>query len=121
MSKIETLVDSALAAFSARSVRPADLGAYSRANAVNAIASLQTRAARADTLAHGEVFAGDPTVYAKQVNAAATLTPVDIERVAHRYLGANRMVMSMIPGGRLELISKPELPYARVSAPVEKP
>ena len=121
MSKIESLVDSALATFSARSVRATDLQAFTRANAVNAITSLETRAARADTLAHGEVFAGDPVVYAKQVNAASRLTPADLERVARRYLGANRMVMSMVPAGRLDLISKPELPYTRVGTPVGKP
>jgi len=121
MSTIETLVDSVLAGFSAASVRAGDLQAYARADAVNAITSLQTRAARADTLAHGELFAGDPAVYAKQVNAVARLTPADVGRVAHRYLAANRMVMSMIPAGRLELISKPELPYTRVATPGLKP
>jgi len=121
MSEIETAVDSAIAAFSARSVRAEDLEAFRRANAVSAITSLQTRAARADTLAHGEVFAGDPVVYAKQVNAVAALTPNDVERAVRRFLGANRMVMSMIPGGRLDLISKPELPYTRVSSPADKP
>jgi zinc protease len=121
MTKIEMLVDSALAAFSTRSIRAADLEAYARANAVNAITSLQTRAARADTLAHGEVFAGDPVVYAKQVNAASALTPAAIERVVRRYLGPNRVVMSMIPAGQLELISKSELPYTRVSVPTGKP
>jgi zinc protease len=121
LSKIETLVDSVLGAFSARSIRPEVLDAFRRANAVNAITSLETRAARADTLAHGEVFAGDPVIYAKQLDAAAALTPPDIARVARRYLGANRMGMSMVPAGRLELISKPELPYTRVSAPGGKP
>jgi zinc protease len=121
MSVIETLVDSALAAFSAQSIRPADLDAFKRSNAVNAITSLQTRAARADTLAHGEVFAADPVAYAKQVNATASLTPTDVERVARRYLGTNRLVMSMIPASRLDLVSKPELPYTRVSMPAVKP
>jgi zinc protease len=121
LSAIETLVDSALAAFSSRSIRQADLDAFKRANAVNAIKSLQTRAARADTLAHGEIFARDPVAYAKQVNATAALTRADIERVAREYLGANRIVMSMIPAGKLEMISKPELPYARVAPPALKP
>src|SRR4029078_9394051 len=71
LSKIETLVDSVLAAFSARSIRPEVLDAFRRANAVSAITSRETRAARADTLAHGEVFAGDPVIYAKQLDAAA--------------------------------------------------
>jgi zinc protease len=119
MSAIETLVDSTLAELSAKSVRAEELAAFKRSNAVLAMTSLQTRAARADTLAHGETFAGDPIAYVKQVNGA--ITPADIERVAHRYLGKNRMVMSMIPAGRLELISKPELPYTRVSPPEGKP
>jgi zinc protease len=120
MSTIETLVDSVLTAFSAQSIRPDDLEAFKRSNAVLAITSLETRAARADTLAHGEIFAGDPVAYAKQVNATAALTPGDIARVARRYLGANRMVMSMIPTGRLESISKPELPYTRLPASAGK-
>jgi zinc protease len=121
LSVIETLVDSALAGFSAKSIRPADLEAFKRANAVNAITLLQTRAARADTLAHGEIFARDPVAYAKQIGATAGLTPADVERVARKYLGANRMVMSMIPAGKLEMISKPELPYTRLSPQALRP
>jgi len=121
MSAIETLLDSAVAAFSAKDIRHADLEAFKRSNAISAMISIETRAARADTLAHGEIFAGDPVAYAKQINTTAALTPADIERVARRYLGANRMVMSMIPAGKLELISKPALPYARVSPAALKP
>jgi len=121
LSKIETLVDSVLAAFSDQSIPSAHLEAFRRANAVNAITSLETRAARADTLAHGEVFAGDPVFYAKQLSAAAGLTSSEIARAVHRYLGANGVVVSMIPAGRVELISKPELPYTRVSVPAGKP
>ena len=112
---IEVLVDSVLASFSANGIRAEDLEAFKRANAVAAIASLQTRAARADTLAHGEAFAGDPGVYANELQATARLTRDDIARVAKKYLGANRMVMSMIPAGKTEMISKPALPYKRTT------
>lgn len=121
MTTIETLVDSTLAVFSANSTRAGDLEAFKHSNAVAALTLLQTRAARADTLAHGEVFAGDPVVYAKELAATAALTPADVARVARKHLGPNRMVMSMIPAGKLELISKPELPYKRISMQAGKP
>lgn len=117
MTTIETLVDSVLSSFSAQSIRAAGLDAFKRMNAVQAMTSLQTRAARADTLAHGEIFAGDPAVYAKELAATAALTTSDVARVAKQYLGANRVVMSMVPAGRLDMVSKPELPYVLVSSP----
>jgi hypothetical protein len=87
---------------------------------VVAITQLQTRAARADTLAHGELFAQDPVAYAKQVNATFALAPSDIQRVAKRYLSAARVVMSMVPAGKLDLISRPELPYTNVTPATPK-
>jgi predicted Zn-dependent peptidase len=84
---------------------------------VDAATSLQLHFARADTLAHDEVFAGDPSSYAAQTNAALTLTPADVQAAAQRYLTVGRVVMSLVPAGKLELISKPSLPYTNVTPP----
>ena len=48
------------------------------------------------------------SAYAKQVNQTFALTPADVQRVAKRYLSAARVVMSMVPAGKLDLISKPD-------------
>ena len=120
LTVIEQLVDSTLSSFDSQPVSEQDLDAFKRSNAVVAITQLQTRAARADTLAHGELFARDPAAYAKQVNATTALTPADVQRVAKRYLSTARIVVSMVPAGKLELISKPDLPYTNVTPPVPK-
>jgi len=120
LSAIEQLVDSTLAAFDSQPVSAQDLDAFKRSNAVVAITQLQTRAARADTLAQGEVFARDPAAYAKQVNETFALTANDVQRVAKRYLSAARVVMSMVPAGKVDLISKPDLPYKNVTPPPPK-
>jgi zinc protease len=117
MTTIETLVDSVLAALPTSPITPQEIGRYNSFNATLAIASLQTHMARADTLAHGEVFASDPVAYAKQVNAASALTPSAVQRVAQRYLGAGRVVMNLVPAGTLDLISKPDLPYRNITPP----
>ena len=120
LTLIEQLVDSTLASFDSQPVSAQDLDAFKRSNAVLAITQLQTRAARADTLAHGELFAHDPAAYAKQMNQTFALTPVDVHRVAKRYLSAARVVMSMVPAGKLELIAKPDAPYTNVTPPAPK-
>jgi zinc protease len=120
LTVIEQLVDSTLASFDAKAVSVEELESFKRSNAVVAITQLQTRAARADTLAHGELFAQDPVAYAKQVNATFALTLNDIQRVAKRYLSAARVVMSMVPAGKLDLISRPELSYTNVTPATPK-
>ena len=120
LTVIEQLVDSALATFVSQPIGTEDLESFKRSNAVVAITQLQTRAARADTLAHGEIFAGDPVAYAKGVNSTFALKAADVQRVATRYLTPARVVMSMVPAGKLELISKPDLPYRNVTPPAAK-
>ena len=115
LTRIETVVDSVLADLPAHPATAAELEAFARANAVLAATTLQTRAARADTLAHGEIFAHDPAAYAKQLQRAFGLAPADVGRVAGRYLTGRGVVMSMVPAGKLDMISKPELPFKNVT------
>jgi zinc protease len=117
MSTIETLVDSVLAALPGSPMTRHELARFNSYNAVTAVSSLQTRFARADTLAHGEMFARNPLAYAQQVSLAQAITPGDVQRVSKHYLGAGRVVMSLVPAGKLGLISKPNLPYSNVTPP----
>ncbi len=115
LTLIETLVDSVLSAMATQPVSKEELALYNSYNAVQLATSLQPRYARADTLAHDEIFAGDPTAYAKQARGARALTPAEIERARKKYLGAGRIVVSLVPAGKLDLVSKPELPFANVT------
>lgn len=117
MTTIETLVDSVLAALPSSPLTPRELARFNNYNATTAVASLQLRFARADTLAHGEVFTGNPVAYAKQVDAARALTPADVARAAGKHLTAGRVVMSLVPAGKLDLVSKPNLPFTNMTPP----
>ncbi len=112
---IEQLVDSVVADVIAHGVASRDIAPFQHAAPVNTITSLQTRAARADTLAHDEMFAGDPTAYAKQLDRILALTGDDVSRVAPRYLARPHVVLNLIPAGKLDLISRPDLPYTNVT------
>lgn len=115
LTQIEDVVDSALTTFKAQRVSPADLATFQRSNAVTAIKWLQLREQRADTLAHDEMFAHDPTAYAKQVDEAFALTPADIQRVARKYLTPGHVVLSLVPAGKTERAAHPERPATNVT------
>lgn len=115
LTTIETLVDSVLSAMATNPVTKEELALYNSYNAVQLATSLQPRFARADTLAHDEIYARDPAAYAKQAMHARALTPADIERVRKKYLGTGRVVVSLVPAGKLDLVSKPTLPFANVT------
>ena len=115
MTLIEALIDSTLAALVTTPITRQEIARFNAANAVRAATSLQAKFARADTLAHDEVFAGNPTTYAIQAARARRLTPADVSRAAREYLTPSRVVMSLVPAGKLELASRPDLPYTNVT------
>jgi zinc protease len=117
MTVIEQLVDSTLASLDRAPITSEEIARYNAFNRVSAATSLQLQFARADTLAHDQVFVGDPTSYAKQANDALRLTPADVQRAVRKYFTPGRVVMSLVPAGKLDLVSKPNLPYTNVTPP----
>lgn len=115
MTTVETLIDSVMAALPSSPLTARELARFNTYNATTAVVLLETRFARADTLAHGEIFAGDPIAYAKQVTAARALTPGDVQSAVRRHLTTGRLVMSLVPAGKLDLIAKPNLPFTNVT------
>lgn len=121
LTLIEALVDSTLASLEKTPITRAEIARFNAANAVEAASSLETKLARADTLAHDQMYAGDPMSHAKQAVAAARLTPSDVQRAVEKYLTRARVVMSLVPAGRLDLASRPDLPFVNVTLPASSP
>lgn len=118
LTTIETVVDSVVASLATNPITTQELTLFNAYNGVFLQNSLQPRFMRADTLAHDEIFAaGDPSAYVKQANAARALTPADIDRVRKRFLTGGRIILNMIPAGKLDLIAKPDLPFTNVTPP----
>lgn len=74
------------------------------------VSGLQSVLARADGMNSYFYYAGEPDHVAEQLAAYRALTPADIQRVASRYLNdANRIVISIVPAGQLELAAKEDV------------
>ncbi len=72
------------------------------------VASLQSNLGRAETLLSGLVFHGDPAHYRTRYARLKGVTAADVQRVARRYLGAGRVVLSIVPEGQPELAARAE-------------
>jgi zinc protease len=115
LSVIEAVVDSVIAAVKAGPLSPAEVQRVKNYAAVSTVTGLQFRFLRAEQLASGSVFDGDPLSYRTDLMRAQAVTPADVQRVARQYLGAGRVVLSMVPAGKLDQVSRPSLPYTNVT------
>jgi zinc protease len=119
LTDIERLVDSVVDA--AVAVPPADSEVARAKNyaVVGTITSLEAVDRRGETLASGQTFFADPLHYLAELQQEQAVTPADVHRVAARYLTPARIVLSMVPAGKLVEVSRPAEPFTNVTAQPE--
>jgi zinc protease len=66
------------------------------------VRGLESDLGKAETLLSGLVFHGDAGYFKTQYTRMRAVTAADVQRVANRYLGQGRVVLSVVPIGRLD-------------------
>jgi zinc protease len=115
LTDIENVVDSVIAQVKTAPLSAAEVQRVKNYAVVSTITGFQFRLARAERLAQGEVFEHDPLSYRTNLARQQAVTPAEVQRVARQYLGAGRVVLSMVPAGKLDQVSKPSLPFRNVT------
>ena len=111
MTEIEKVIDSVVADVRDHGVTADELRRWLASYTVSSITRLQRLYIRDSLLVEGQLFQNNPSALFDDVAAARRLTPADIQRVARKYLVPGRVVLSVVPAGKLELRSKPSEPY----------
>jgi zinc protease len=71
------------------------------------VSGLETALGKAEQLNHYLYYTGDPDHVEESLAEYRALTPADIQQAAQQYLeGKNRIVISIVPTGKLELAAK---------------
>jgi zinc protease len=68
---------------------------------------LQSNLGKSNQLANGEGYFGDPGHFKTDYASRRGVTAADVKRVASQYLTKGRVVLSIVPMGKVELASKP--------------
>ncbi len=71
------------------------------------VSSLQSNLGKAQRLADGAGFHGNPGYFQTEYQKMLAVTPADVKRVANTYLTKGRIVLSIVPMGQLNQASKP--------------
>jgi zinc protease len=117
MTEIRRVVDSVVGALrsGAAPATAQEVDQPKRGALVRTVLGLQASAAKAETFAGGQTYFGDPQHYRKNLADEQAVTAADVQRVAVKYLGDGRVVLSMVPKGKLDLISDPTVAYTNVT------
>lgn len=73
----------------------------------SSVSVLESDFGKAETLANGSVFFNDPNYYRTRLEKTNAVTAADVKRVANKYLTNGRVVLSVVPMGKLDQASKP--------------
>jgi zinc protease len=108
LTQLEAQADSVFARLRTEGPTPDELARALAGIEYGFVAGLQSNFGKAEILNTGAVFFGDPNHYRAQYAKMRSVTAADVKRVANTYLGSGRVVLSVVPLGKLELAAKPE-------------
>lgn len=119
LTDIENVIDSTLASLASSPPDTKEVDRYKNFERVAAVIGIQSALGKAEVLAEGQTFFNEPLHYVKETEEALAVTPTDVARVVREYLTSGRIVLSMVPTGKLDEVSKPSLPYTNVTPTAE--
>jgi len=115
LTQVENLVDSVVGTVTAAPPSAGEVARTKTYSIVRTITGLEPVLSKAQEIARGQTFFSDPLRYQVDLRETAAVTPDDVQRVARQYLTAGRVVLSMVPAGKLDMASKPAEPYTNVT------
>lgn len=71
------------------------------------VRGLESNLGKAFQLANGAAIHGDPGYFRVEYQKTLAVTAADVKRVANKYLTAGRVVLSVVPAGKVDQASKP--------------
>jgi zinc protease len=121
LTVVEQLIDSVVGSMATAAPSTEEVRRTKSYALVGTTTGLEPVRAKAETLASGQTYFGDPLRYKIDLEDAAAVTADEVRRIAQRYLTGGRVVLSMVPAGKLDLVSKPSQPYTNATIATEGP
>jgi len=106
LAELESTADSVIARLKHEGPTAEELAKTKAGLEFQFVSQLQSNLGKAQTLNDGLVFHGDAGYYRTAFAKLKAVTPADVKRVANKYLGAGRVVLSIVPQGKPALASK---------------
>ena len=106
LTAIEESVDQIIKKFIAEGPTAEELERAKAGLELGFLRGLESNLGKAEQLLDGLVYHGDANYFATEYKATLAVTAADVKRVAAKYLGGNRIVLSVVPQGKKDQASK---------------
>lgn len=107
LTDIEASVDAILERFKAEGPTAEEMTKALAGTEYGFVSGLESMLGKAELLLRGSVFHGDPGYYKKLYTGIKAVTAADVKRVANKYFTKERVVLSIVPMGKLDQAAKP--------------
>jgi zinc protease len=107
LTDLEAAADAIIAKFKTEGPTPEEVQRATAGIEVNFLSGLQSNLNKAFTLADGLGYHASSSYFETNYQKATAVTPADVKRVANQYLTKGRVILSIVPMGKLDQASKP--------------
>jgi zinc protease len=107
LTDLEQAADAIIGRFKSEGPTAEEMQKATAGQELTFITGLQSNLGKASQLANGAGFFGDPGYYRTYYERSHAVTAAEVKRVANRYLTNGRVVLSVVPLGKLDQASKP--------------
>ena len=108
LTDIEALADSVIDQLKKDGPTPQEIQKATAGLELSFVRELESNLGKSDQLASGATFFDDPGYFQQEYRKTLLVTPDDVKRVANKYLTKGRIVLSVVPTGKLDLAAKPD-------------
>ena len=106
LTELEATADSVIERFKREGPTAEEMAKAQAGLEYGFVSNLESTLGKGEILNTGLVFFGDPAYFKTQYMKLKSVTAADVKRVANKYLGAGRVVLSVVPTGKTELAAK---------------
>jgi zinc protease len=107
----EEAMDSVIASIRTDGVTETEVKRWVASYRLQMLTAMQSDTSKAYHLGDGATNMNNPLGVYNLTERALKVTPADVQAAARKYLTTDRLIVSIVPTGKLDLISKPNLPY----------
>jgi zinc protease len=107
LTDLEAATDTVIAKLKADGPTPEEIQRATAGIELGFVSGLQSNLGKSFTLADGAGFHNDPGYFKTEYQKYLAVTAADVKRVANKYLTSGRVVLSIVPTGKIDQASKP--------------
>ena len=107
----EEVMDSVITSIQTEGVTESEVRRWVGSYRMQTLTDMQSVESIASNVGDATLAQNKPLAVYEMLDRAQQVTPAQVQAAAKKYLTGDRVIVSIVPTGKLDLISKPNLPY----------